>query len=381
MKNFVVIFLLKPAVRIDKKFSSMDFTFKEHDGTKRVVVHRIEEMVAGQMVQTGLMFRVYLDGNDVRDARHQAKVFVDGVVGFIAFATGMGMKIPTEVLSYEISPEAKEKEFLQIFWNITSPRLSRRTISSEFLVRVIDGALKKAGSSYHCIPRALGWYRMGISTSDIFDKFNCFWIGLESLNSLLSQRLNISHDDKITKCEKCGHTWTIPDKTIAGIRFLIKDEMKSPTLYKDLRKLRVNLMHSTCQLAKLGSDARRLTPKLAETLFRAVCLLLDFPDWSTLEYKATLEEVPLRLEVEGKVLGDFDSNFGFDGNDPLLIGQFNLTELHVKDDGSYAFTIKSNFTQRAHPSQNISPSSVTIFGDKEMEGSSIDINIIKKPES
>ena len=294
MKNFVVIFLLKPAVRIDKKFSSMDFTFKEHDGTKRVVVHRIEEMVAGQMVQTGLMFRVYLDGNDVRDARHQAKVFVDGVVGFIAFATGMGMKIPTEVLAYEISPEAKEKEFLQI---------------SEFLVRVIDGALKKAGSSYHCIPRALGWYRMGISTSDIFDKFNCFWIGLESLNSLLSQRLNISHDDKITKCEKCGHTWTIPDKTIAGIRFLIKDEMKSPTLYKDLRKLRVNLMHSTCQLAKLGSDARRLTPKLAETLFRAVCLLLDFPDWNTLEYKATLEEVPLRLEVEGKVLGGFRFKF------------------------------------------------------------------------
>jgi hypothetical protein len=119
MKRFVVIFALKPAVRIDKKFSSIDFTFNEPDGTKRVIVHRIEDLIAGQKVQTGLMFRVCLNGDSVRDARHSAKVFVDGIVAFLTFATGIGLQIPSEILAYEITPEAKEKEFLQIFWNIT----------------------------------------------------------------------------------------------------------------------------------------------------------------------------------------------------------------------------------------------------------------------
>jgi hypothetical protein len=146
--------------------------------------------------------------------------------------------------------------------------------------------------------------------------------------------------------------------------------------------LRVDLMHSTRQLGKLRNHARQLTPKLAGTLFRAICLLLDFPDWNTLKYTEALEVVPTRLEVEGKLCGDFDSNFGFNGKDPLLEGQFDLIELHMKDDGSYALKIEGNFKQRLQPSQSFSPSfSVTMYGDKELEGSSIDIKFNEKSGS
>lgn len=302
MKNFVVTFTLKPAVRIDPKLNNIDLTFNEFDGPKRVIISRIEEKIGEQSVQTGLHFRVFIDAESVIEAREHAKGFVDGIIGFIAFVTGVGLPIPNENLAYEITPKVEKREFLQIFFDCAEIKLSRRILDHNFLIKSIDHIFKQDGSSYHYVARAMRWYRMGILTFDIFDKFSCFWIGLEALNPLLQKRLCVTNGSRKITCGKCGNEWWVSSPTISGIKALFKGQMHNPLLYQRFHKLRIDLMHSTCELGKIQREANELTPKLAETLFRAICFVLDIEDWNNIPYKPTLESIPIRLEVEGKLI-------------------------------------------------------------------------------
>ena len=63
-------------------------------------------------------------------------------------------------------------------------------------------------------------------------------------------------------------------------------------------------MHGKCELSKIQSEANELTPRLAEILFRAICYTIDIEDWQNLPYKAIFENVPIRMEIEGKLVGE-----------------------------------------------------------------------------
>ena len=151
MKNYVVIFVLKPAVRIDDKFNNIDFTFNEFNGSKRVIIVPIKEQVSNQVVQTGLIFRAYVSAKNVIEARLNAKGFVDGVIGLITFATGVGLPIANEILAYELTANIEEREFLQVFYNPADLTLSRRTINQDFFMRFVGQIYKQGDSSYHNI--------------------------------------------------------------------------------------------------------------------------------------------------------------------------------------------------------------------------------------
>lgn len=368
MKPFVVIFGLKPAVGIERKINNFDFTFNEFDGAKRVIIMRLEEKINNQLVQTGLLFRVYIQAENVNHARDRAKGFVDGVIGLLTFATNVGLSIPKEILAYELTPNTEEREFLQIFHDPANITVSRRMINHDFFIRFTDRIYKQGEATYHNIARALRWYRMGILTFDIFDKFTCFWIGLEALNPLLQEKLGASHESKKVKCAKCGNEWVVSNPTVSGIKCFVNDKMQNPPLYKSFHELRVKLLHSTCELGKIGQEINELTPKLAETLFRAVCFVLDFEDWVSLPYKEILESVPLRLEVEGRLLGDYSGNLGFDGRDPHLEPSHKLVDFKVEGNGLLTFTNTSDFRIMIDPFKSFHLSEIRMYGDKETTG-------------
>ena len=368
MKPFVVIFVLKPAVTIESKINNFDFTFNEFDGAKRVIIMRLEEEINNQIVQTGLLFRVYIQAEDVNVARDRAKGFVDGVIGLITFATNVGLSIPKETLAYELTPNTEEREFLQIFHNPANITISRRKINHEFFVRFKDRIYKQKESTYHYIARALRWYRMGILTFDIFDKFTCFWIGLEALNPVLRSKLGASHESKKMKCPNCGNEWLVSNPTVSGIKCFVKDRLQNPSLYKSLHESRVKLLHSTCELGEIGQEIKELTPKLSETLFRAVCFVLDFEDWINLPYKEILESAPLRMEVEGRLLGDYSGNLGFDGSDPHLVPSHKLVDFKVDKNGLVTFTNTANFQIMIQPFKSFHLSEIRMYGDKETSG-------------
>ena len=206
---------------------------------------------------------------------------------------------------------------------------------------------------------------MGILTFDIFDKFSCFWTGLEALNPVLQKKIGTCNEAKRIKCDNCGHEWSISSPAISGIRCLLKDKMQNPKLYQRLRSFRVNLMHSTIELGKIAAEAGELTPKLAEILFRGICFALDFEDWNSLPYKETLESVPIRLELQGKLIGNYSGNLGFDGKDPYLEPSHNLVDLKVEEDGSFSFKNASSSLPKLTPSKVFSCTNYECMAKKE----------------
>lgn len=365
----MVIFSLKPGIKYDEKLLNFDFTFNEHDGTKRAIISRIIQKISNHDVQTGLFFRVYINAENVLEAKERAKGFIDGVIGLMSFTSGVGLPIPEEILAYEITPNATKREFLQVFYNPTNVAISRKKIDHKFFQRFTDQIYKLDESSYHRIARALRWYRLGALTFDIFDKFSCYWTGIEALNPLLQRKLGATNEVKKIKCENCGSECIVNNLTVSGIKCFLIEKIQKPQLYKDFHEVRVKLVHSTCELSTVGQKVSELVPILAETLFRAVCFSLDFQDWADLPYKEPLQSVPIRLELEGKLLGDYSGNLGFDGRDPYLESNHNVMDISFEKNGDITFTINSDMKVRIEPFKTFQLTETRLYGDRETKGS------------
>jgi hypothetical protein len=372
MKEYAVTFVIKPAVRIDPRIQNIDFTFKEPDGTKRVIISKIEEEVGQQKIQTGLFLRVFLNANSVKEARENAKSFADGVVSFITLVSGAGLQVPLENLAYEVTQEADRREFLQVFYDILKVQFSRRRLDHELLTKIIDRTLKLDSSSYYSVARTIRWYRMGALTFDIFDKFNCFWIGLEALNPVLQRKLSVGNDPR--KCPKCGYEW-VATTTLSGVRTFMHKLQDGSRLYRRCHDLRVAIMHSTQPLSKILGEAKELTPKIAEALFRAICFVIDMENWNSLPYKPILENVPMRMEVEGNLVGGTANSLGPNGEDPHLEPSHDLLPVRIEDDGSITFEGQSKFDVHISSFVKFEGKEIRFYGDYETKGSIKEIKV------
>lgn len=375
MKKYLVTFAIKPAVCVDSQIQKIDFTFNEPDGTKRVIISKIEEEIGQQKIQTGLFLRVFLDAHSVNEAKEKAKSFVDGVVSFITLVSGVGLQVPLENLAYEVTQEADKRDFLQVFYDILKVQYSRRRLDHALLTKIIDNTLKLDSLSYYGVARAIRWYRMGALTFDIFDKFNCFWIGLEALNSVLQRKLSVGNDP--IRCPKCGHEW-VATTTLSGVRTFMHKLQDGHQLYRRCHDLRVAIMHSTRQLSEILSEAKELAPKMAEALFRAICFVIDMENWNILSYKPVLENVPMRIEIEGYLVGGDADSLGPDGEDPHLEPSHDLPLVKIEGDGSITFEGQSKFNLHISPFVKFEGKEIRFYGDYETKGSIKEIKVERK---
>lgn len=68
MKEYNVLFSLKPAVRLDPELTQIALSFDEVTGSKRIVISKIEETVSGHKIQSGLQLRVFLQAENLKEA-------------------------------------------------------------------------------------------------------------------------------------------------------------------------------------------------------------------------------------------------------------------------------------------------------------------------
>lgn len=367
MKEFIVTFTLKPAVNLDRKLRNIELTFKEPKGTKKVVISKIEETIEDQKIQTGLSFRVFIKEQNIIEAKEEAKSFIDGIVSFITLVTGVGLQIPREELAFEVTQDTEKRQFLQVFTDPLEVQVSRRKLNHELLTKLIGKSLKLDSLSHYRVARALRWYRMGALTFDAFDKFNCFWIGLEALNPILKEKLSAKDDPVV--CPKCKHEWIL-FPTVAGIRTLIKTKLLDyAKLYRRIHQLRTDIVHSKRELSKIRDEAVELTPRIAEILYRTICYVLDIEEWDTMSYKTILEQVPIRIEVEGALVGGEPDSLGLDGKDPHLEPHHDTSLVKVSENGSVSFEAQSKFTVRTDPEVKLEMREIRFYGDSEVKGS------------
>lgn len=369
LKPFTVVLILKPAVRLPKGSGTLELSFQEPSGTKKVQVTKIEEDVAGTLVQTGLKFKVFLDAQNTKDAVNSAKALTDGIVSFMTLITGKSMDIPREEIAYEITAGVEEREFLQTYYDVPMKQPSRREIDPDMLNNFIKRQLKleaRSLSSAHCVARAGRWYRLGAMVTDIFDQFNCFWIGLEALNPLLQQILQVDDDPVI--CPNCEHKW-IATPTVSGIRTFMQTKISDgKDLYRNVRKLRIDVMHSKKQLNLLQNEVSIYTPKLAEVLFRAICFLLGFEDWETIKHGLILREFPMRGELQGVLIGGDPSSLGLGGQDPNFEISHKIKSTKLEEDGSVNYVLETSMKLNTNPTVQFRRSEIRIYGDSETKG-------------
>lgn len=301
MKEFKILFSLKPAVRLAPKLANVNLNFEEPKRSKKVVISKIEEELAGRKIQSGLQLTVFLQAENLKEAINEAKSFVDGIVSFITLVTGVGLGIPSENLAYEITPKVEERDFVQIFHNPFQISISRRRLDHQLFIKMMDHFMKLDSKTKQRVARAIRWYRMGVMTSDVFDRFNCFWIGLEALNPILQRKFSVEDDP--VKCPNCGHEW-IATPTVSGIRVFVQSKIsEGKKLYRRIHKLRVDIIHSKHELGALHKEALELAPRTAEVLFRAIGYILELKRWEHITYKHILEKVPMRIELEATLVG------------------------------------------------------------------------------
>lgn len=366
MKPFVVTLSVKPAVRLPKNMGTLELNFQEPSGLKKVLITKIEEESAGTQIQTGLRFRVFLEAENAKNAVNSAKGLADGIVSFMVMLTGRGMDIPREDIAYELTKDVQERDFLQVFYDVPVKLPSRRQLDPQSLISLMDRHMKLQGPFSEHVTRAIRWYRLGATVTDIFDQFNCFWIGLESLNPILQQKLSVK-DDPAT-CPECGHKWTATP-TVSGIRVFIQEKMREgKILYKNIHRLRIDIMHSTKRLWDLQELVSIYTPKTGETLFRAICYLLGFEDWETVTHGPILREFPMRGELQGSLVGGEPSSLGPDGQDPHFELHHEVKELTLREDGSTTFKGTTSLKPSLGSGVTIKPREIRFYGDTETSG-------------
>lgn len=374
LKKYTVLFSIKPAVRLEPKLGTIELNFEEKEYPKKVVISRIEEKISGSKIQSGLQLRVFVFAKNIEGAIKEAKSFADGIASAITLASGVGLDVPSESVAYEITPNVSERDFVQVFYDPFRITVSRRTLNHDLLIQILDHFMKSESDITERIGRSIRWYRMGAFTPDVFDRFNCFWIGLEALNPILQKMFNVK-DDK-TRCPKCEYEW-VSTPTVSGIRLFVQKKVpEGKKLYKRFRELRINLMHCKERFERLHAEATELTPKIGEVLFRAICYILEIEQWETATYNGLLLKVPIRLELEAMLINGETEALGPDGKDPF----FELTYVaapKVSNDGM-TFTGKPEFTARLNPKVKWRPREVRFYGDPEVKGSIINSEVRKK---
>jgi hypothetical protein len=203
---------------------------------------------------------------------------------------------------------------------------------------------------------------LGTGTTDVFEKFNAYWIGLEALNPLLQTKLG-ADDDKIT-CGKCGHEWA-PTPTVSGIRAFCAQEIDGGVdLYRRIRDLRINLMHSKEELTSLGSEASPLAPLTGNVLLGAVDFLLGTPKPWTSHSEVLTNATPFRLEVDGKLIAEkLEDLFP----DPHFEATHSVAKVDRTADGKISVTVTSSFTPVFGTGARINVSGMGMFGEGKGE--------------
>lgn len=363
MNKYVTVFTAKPAVKLKPGISKIDLIFLEGKKSIRAIVEKIEEPDnAGSIVQTGLKITVFIEASNLDEAIREGGTRADGIMSLMTLVTGVGIPVVRRELGYEVTPGKSERAFIQFFHDLRVKPQSRRELDHTVHTKIIDKTLGIDRNWADRIFRAVRWYRSGVSSRDVFDRFACFWIGLEALNPLFQEKLNVKDDT--TSCPECGHTWS-PVPTVSGIRIFVKNHIRDgDKLYRKIRSLRIHIFHSRKSLYNIIGDVKDLSPKLGKILVSAILFLLEYEDWETLPKDVITNIFPIKTALIGKLIGGDPRQLGPHGKHPHLEITKIQPRSRKKEDGTMTYDIKAVGIARLSKNVKLSIYETRVYGEE-----------------
>jgi hypothetical protein len=344
--TYRVISRAKPATAFSRPGGQLILRFPTVDhGLETVTIRELVEKAGSETVPVGLEFRAEVQAGSIDEGIGRGVGLADGVASFITLATGVGMPKVEPVLCYEITQGKSQREFLQYFDDVIVVNPSRKVLAPELLIDRIDRFYKVPDAIVsERIARAVRWYRWGTGTADQFDRFVAYWLGLESLNKPLQERLGVGDDP--TKCPECGNEW-VPTPTVSGIReFVGRFFAEDKRLYQRMHALRISVMHSKATLDSLSAEVAELTPISGNALLAAILYLISIdPPWDFPTQTIT-NASPFRIAVVTKLLCEKVEDAMLEQEDPHFRAEHTLLNLSLNREagGKLVLTVTSRLT-------------------------------------
>ena len=216
-----------------------------------------------------MLFRsIDLFANNMEDGLVEANILANFIVRIISVFTHSTVSKPIIKVGYDITTDSKETEFVQYLQLYGEMFKQKRGLDFNLFEKMLQSLLDINDKN---ISRAIRWYNNGLNEADSIDRFMYYWLGLESINNLLAERLGAKSE--IRKCEKCGNEYEIP--TAKGIRSAFEEFSEAGIAdFKKCRKIRVQLQHGHGDIEKIIEVAADYSEICRKVLLYGLFLLL-----------------------------------------------------------------------------------------------------------
>jgi hypothetical protein len=302
----------------------------------------------------GLWADCYIEADSQLSAEEKSKIFIENILNLIDFSTSSASNSPFFISIYEATDGLSSRAFKQIFYT-SIPDRNIVAINKEIFEEIFYTFNKNQDAR---ITRAISWLRKGYLEQKFIDKFVAFWTGLESINELLCDLLNIANKDRKTRCNRCGNL--ISSVSSVGIKRLFVDIIDIKTeLFEKIRKARGKLLHGGGPLDNnFIEEIKRYIPLVKKALIMGIGRLLSIKSETIekiLQKNNRLYNERLRIILKANLMNFIPPSLDEFGKQPRfdLIEQ-NLLERLVDKKGKLNLKVKSNFIAQNAIFNNIS---------------------------
>lgn len=242
------------------------FLINSELGQERVTVQTRWRTELGKQVIDAIELEVGLEADDVDSAVVLAGTRANRWLAALAFAARASVGDARPLLVYDVTPGARERAFIQHFYQDPWPRPVIVLVDGSDVQEVVNGWGVHQERAHWEVSRAFYWYRRALREQHPNDRFTCLWLGLEALETLLRTRMRVSVDK--ARCSACNRL--LQDPSSAGVKAFLRATPQGEQTYRLARRLRLNLLHTVPHDAETGGDPRALNTELEQALRSAI---------------------------------------------------------------------------------------------------------------
>lgn len=236
----------------------------------------------------GLKIVAIIADDSLESAMDRARSFTDGFLLYLSYLSRTSIPRPDIIKGYEITANKQTGEFRQFYYDWQIPSYSSREVETKDIDKII-AAIKNGSDELRSSRRAIHWYREGVQSSNNLDTFISFFIGLETLNSMLRDRYNLPVE--YNKCSGCGKQSGFP--TLNGMREHIKTLYPGENYWKRIRNLRNDIIHGEIAFSSILNEAIEMIPIMENSLLKALDLFFGVESHDYNKSEALTNKRPL----------------------------------------------------------------------------------------
>lgn len=322
----------------------------------------------------GLFVDCYVIAEDQETAEMKSKTFVENILNLIDFSTSSASNSPIFISTYDATEKLENRFFKQVFYVPLSER-NISLINKEIFEEIFHRFNKNQDTR---IVRATSWLRKGYLEQKFIDKFVAFWTGLESINELLCDFLNIAKEDRKVKCNKCQNEISLISSV--GIKKLFIDILNiDKKEFETIRMVRGKLLHGGGPLDDTFIEGvKKYIPLVRKGLIMGIGQLLSIKNEiieNILQKSSRLYNERLRIVLKASLINFWPPSLDEFGKQPSVdLIEENLLNRIIDNQGK--LSLKSKMILKSNA--NFNNITYEVWGEDNTCITSVKIDDIKK---